>query len=294
MPRAGRERRGTSFIRLPDGRALAYEDAGERDGSPVMHFHGIPSSRLEIMWEADSCAALGVRVICPDRPGFGLSDHAPGRTLLDWPADTAALADALGLERFGIVGVSGGGPYALACALAMPDRLTGVAVVSGLGGLVGDGARDGLAPLYALAFRHVRARPWIARLVLQASMVATRYAPELMLRMQASPVDLDAIRAAAPEIATLAFLAESIRRGPEGPVRDAWVLAGPWGFEPEDVGLEVRLWHGDADATVPLRHSEELAGRLPHSHLRVCPGEGHMLFAAHLPEIMAAAAGGVG
>ena len=98
------------YVRLHNGRALAYLDVGPRDAPPVMHFHGIPCSRLEALWEADSCRELGVRVICPDRPGYGLSDHLPDRSLLDWPADVTALADALGLGRFGVLGVLGGGP----------------------------------------------------------------------------------------------------------------------------------------------------------------------------------------
>ena len=282
------------FVRLPDGRALAYEDVGPRDGFPVMHFHGIPSSRLEVMWEADSCATNGVRVICPDRPGFGLSDHLPGRSLLDWPADVAALADALELERFGVVGVSGGGPYALACALAMPESLSGVALVSSLGRLDREGDLDGVAPLHGLAFRYARTRPWLARLVLSASLAIAARSPGLMLKVQDCPADLEALRGAAPEIATLEFLVESVRRGVEGPLRDGWILAGPWGFEPEQVDVPVHLWHGDADPTVPLRHAEELASRLPRAHLCVCPAEGHMLFARHLDEIMQAATGGRG
>jgi len=77
------------FLRLPDGRALAYEAVGPPGAPPIMHFHSIPSSRLEVFWEAASCGSLGYRVICPDRPGIGLSDHLPGRSLLDWPADAA-------------------------------------------------------------------------------------------------------------------------------------------------------------------------------------------------------------
>jgi pimeloyl-ACP methyl ester carboxylesterase len=279
------------YVRLHDGRALAYLDVGPRDAPPVMHFHGIPCSRLEALWEADSCHELGVRVICPDRPGYGLSDYLPDRSLLDWPADVTALADALGLGRFGVVGVSGGGPYALACAFAMPDRLTGVCVVSGVGRLDQEGALDGVAPIHRLAFGNVRTRPWIARSALGTSLALVKRVPSMMLKLQRCPADLMALRSARPEIASLSFMAESVHRGLKGPLRDAWILAGPWGFEPENVRAEVHLWHGDVDPTVPPRHSLELEALLPHAHLRVCPGEGHLLFAGHLPDIMAAAAG---
>lgn len=279
------------FVRLRGGRALCYMDVGPPDAPPVFHFHGIPCSRLESMWEADACDALGVRVICPDRPGYGLSDRDPDRTLLDWPADVAALADVLDLERFGVVGVSGGGPYALACAAAMPDRLSGVGVVSGVGRLDRPGALEGVAPLYRAAFANVRTRPWIARSLLQANAVLLKRAPGLMRRTVLPPTDRVSLMTARPEIASLGFMVESVHRGPDGPVRDAWILAGPWGFDPEDVTPDIHLWHGDADPTIPLRHSQELASALPCATLHVCPGEGHLLYAAHLFEIKPAATG---
>jgi pimeloyl-ACP methyl ester carboxylesterase len=127
--------------------------------------------------------------------------------------------------------------------------------------------------------------------VLRANVTVIKKRPSLMLKLQRCPADLDALRSARPEIASLSYMAESVHRGLEGPVHDAWILAGPWGFEPEDVKAQVHLWHGDQDPTIPLRHSEELATLLPHAHLRVCPGEGHLLYAGHLAEIMAAATG---
>lgn len=288
MARTVQTHRRARFIRLPDGRALAFEDVGPPDGIPVFHFHGIPSSRLEVLWEADSCEAMGVRVICPDRPGFGLSDHLLGRSLLGWPADVTALADALGLDTFGVVGVSGGGPYALACAVAIPERLTGVALVSSLGRIDRVGDLANMAPLHRLAFRYARRRPLLTRVVLRTSLSATDIAPGAMLELHRCAADQKALNSAAPGIATLAFLVESVRRGVEGPRHDAWILAGPWGFQPEEVDMDVHLWHGDCDPVVPLRHAQELASRLPLSHLHVCPGEGHLLFAGHLDEVFAA------
>src|SRR5215469_15494010 len=98
----GREEPRSSAIRLRDGRRLAFAEWGEPHGMPVIHHHGTPGSRLEHEGAPVVYQAAGVRVITPDRPGYGLSDPLPGRTLLDWPADVAELADALGLERFAI------------------------------------------------------------------------------------------------------------------------------------------------------------------------------------------------
>jgi len=134
-------------IKLADGRKLGYDEFGSQDGRPVFYFHGTPSSRLE--WQlfgSDALAkALRLRLIVPDRPGMGLSSFAAGRRISDWPADVASLADHLGMQRFAVLGYSGGGPYAVACALALPERLTRVGVVSGAGPFDQPGLTDGSA-----------------------------------------------------------------------------------------------------------------------------------------------------
>ena len=108
-------------ITLPDGRRLAYAEFGTPDGRPVLYFHGAPSSRLEpLLVGDDAWRANGLRVIAPDRPGVGLSDFLPKRGFSQWPNDVVALADALGLERFGVIGMSGGGGYVAACAAKIP------------------------------------------------------------------------------------------------------------------------------------------------------------------------------
>lgn len=122
-------------VRLPDGRWLGYAEHGDPTGRPVLVFRGAPASRLSYWPDPAIAASLAVRLISPDRPGYGLSTFQPGRAMLDWPGDVTAFAAALGLERFAVLGVSGGAPYALACAYKIPQRLMGVAVVSGMGPL---------------------------------------------------------------------------------------------------------------------------------------------------------------
>ena len=110
---------------LPDGRSLAYTDCGAPDGPLVVYFHGAPTSRLDLIGLEESFSALGVRVVSPDRPGYGRSSPQPGRGFNDWPGDVAALADHLGVERFAVMGLSSGGPYVVACAaLASGTTLT--------------------------------------------------------------------------------------------------------------------------------------------------------------------------
>src|SRR5215472_6981947 len=124
-------------IRLADGRALGFAEYGDPNGAPLFFFHGLWASRLTSHPDHEIARSLGVRLITMDRPGIGCSAPKPGRRLIDWPEDVAALADALQLQRFAILGWSGGGAYALACASRIPERLTAVGLASGGAPLAG-------------------------------------------------------------------------------------------------------------------------------------------------------------
>lgn len=117
------ESRTDQVFKLSDGRSLGYAEYGAEDGRPIFFFHGSQSSRFERHPDDSIAVRNNARVIVVDRPGHGLSDFQPGRTILDGPADIVELADGLGLDRFGVMGMSAGGPYALACGLLIPDRL---------------------------------------------------------------------------------------------------------------------------------------------------------------------------
>ncbi len=115
-------------IRLRDGGRLGYAEWGDTDGRPLLYFHGWPGARVEGRLGAEVARAKGIRFIALDRPGMGLSDYQPRRTFVDWPIDVAELAAALGLDRFAVLGISGGGPYAAACAWKLSERLTGAGI----------------------------------------------------------------------------------------------------------------------------------------------------------------------
>jgi pimeloyl-ACP methyl ester carboxylesterase len=150
-------------LRLRDGRRLAYEEYGAADGQPVFFFHGWPGSRLDFAPNDAAAAAAGVRVIAVDRPGIGGSDHQPGRRVLDWPKDVAALADALAVERFAVLGFSFGGPYARACAYALPDRVIRCGLVSCLAPIDDPDAKRGMPPATRYGLAAARLSPWLAR-----------------------------------------------------------------------------------------------------------------------------------
>src|SRR6266568_3152770 len=129
---------------LHDGRALAFAEWGDPDGAPVVSFHGTPGSRLERHVDDRIYGRLGIRFVTSDRPGYGRSSPHPGRTFLDWASDVEQLLDHLDIERARMLGVSGGGPFALAAAHSLGERVERVAIVSGVGPSDRPGAFEGM------------------------------------------------------------------------------------------------------------------------------------------------------
>ena len=125
---------------LSDGRTIAYADIGEPSWPCVMFFHGAPSSRLRLAYLEPDFLASGIRLVAPDRPGYGRSSPQPGRSMADWPRDVATLADALDIDRFVPAGHSSGGPYALACAAMLSTRVSGAILLGGVTNMTWPGA----------------------------------------------------------------------------------------------------------------------------------------------------------
>lgn len=293
MERSSYEPR-TSVIRLRDGRRLAFSEWGDPDGRPVIHHHGTPGSRLEHEAGPDTYRAAGVRVITPDRPGYGLSDPLPGRSLVDWPADVAELADALGIERFGITALSGGGVSALACASCMAERLTGVVLTGCPGPMDRPGALRSMRLLNRGGVVLARRAPVLLSAGCRLAGGAVRRFPGFVYEQTSRdkpPPDQRWLSLPEVRHAEVATIREALRQGSAGYVRDVLLLARPWGFAVEDIAVPVQLWHGDVDTVVPLHHALYLAAAIPHASLRVCAGEGHMVMWNHLTEVLAAAAG---
>ena len=280
----------TSLATLPDGRRLAYVEHGASGGVPVFVFHGTPASRLGHEFTDKVARALDVRVIVPDRPGIGRSDPSPTRSLLDWGGDVVALADALGLDRFGVLGYSGGGPYALACAHTVPDRLLGVTTMAGVGPLDRDGARDGLSPSDAKMLDVSIRSPGRARLELRVMAFGARLSPASAIKSfakECAPVDQPFL----DTFDDLSFFVEACRGGARGVVLDYRLWGQPWGFDWSSITTPVRLYQGTADTIVPMHHAEDLAARLPSATVHALEGEGHISITGRIGEILAVAAG---
>lgn len=266
--------------RLADGRTLACQQYGPRGGPVLFYFHGYPGSRLEAGLLANGAVRLGVRVIGVDRPGIGRSTLKPHRRLLDWPDDVVALADDLDVDRFAVIGFSGGGPYALACAHAIPERMTGCAVVSGPG------------PVSGWRFVVSRVLPWLVTPLVRRRFVDEERTTLALRRLARRWPRADRSILARPGVGDtlVASLVEAFRQGSRGPAIEAMILGGPWGFELEDVSFPgVHVWHGRRDSQVPLRTAQGLLRSLRAPVEHHSSDDGHMsLIVNRAPEIMEA------
>jgi pimeloyl-ACP methyl ester carboxylesterase len=276
-------------IRLRDGRRLGYAEWGDPRGGPLLYFHGWPGSRIEGRLGDEAAKASGVRLIAIDRPGMGLSDFQPGRTLIDWPADVVQVAAALGLDHFSVLGISGGGPYAAACAWRLADRLVGTGIVSGLAPVDVPGVIAGMGRWNRLSFQMVGRLAVLRRALMAATAVSVARRPDSVLqRGVTAAVDKEYLGRQEVRRNLADSLSEAFRGGSRGPAWEMGLYARPWGFRLEEIRTPVHVWHGEDDANAPVAMGRYLATSVPESRARFYPGEGHLHFVDRLPEILAA------
>ncbi|HCE43788.1 MAG TPA: alpha/beta hydrolase [Lentisphaeria bacterium] len=269
-------------FKLRDGRNLGYAEYGKPDGIPVFYFHGYPGSRLEAGL-ADKAALHGnFRFIGIDRPGYGLSDPKPGRTLMDWPDDVAELADHLNFGKFHVVGLSGGAPYASACAWKIPSRLISAGIISGLGPVDVPGLKSRLSVFQRFWFSAARNFPFIikpsARIV---GKMVCRHPDKFrsILKERTSEPDNRALDNPGILGAFTSSFHEGLNRSTEGFHRDLLVYASPWGFKLEDIRCKVRIWHGEKDFIVHADFGRHYAKCIPGCQAEFFPDEGHFSLA---------------
>lgn len=266
-------------VRTRDDRMLAYAEYGSASGEPVLYCHGFPASRLEGQLMDSAARTVGVRLVTIDRPGCGLSTPWPERTLTDWTDDVCTVTKALGIEHFHMLGVSGGGPYALACAARLQNRLGRVGVVCGLGTLVAPGSSAGMGMSARGFIALARSQPVLAAWVYSHLIGRVmRRMPGLVVRILSSaapPIDHETL--ALPDVKhhVRRSVAEAFRQGGAGPARDLILYTHPWDFDPAAIRMTVDLWHGERDRTVPVAMGHRLASLIPHCEARFLSEEGH-------------------
>jgi pimeloyl-ACP methyl ester carboxylesterase len=265
---------------LRDGRTLGYAEYGAADGKPMFVFHGSPGCRLQVRVAHAPALARGIRIVAPDRPGQGLSTRLPRREIADWPHDVRELADALGIGRFAVIGISGGGPYAAACAWALPERIARAGIISGVAPTGGPHLAHGLRHPARVVSNLILGTPWLMRCVMALGAAPSRWFPGHVFeraRKLAPALDQPILRR--PEIAAAlsASLREAFRQGGQGVADELLLLARPWTFHLEEIRVPVRLWHGEADGVVPVAMGRYLARAIPNCRAEFIPCGGHYL-----------------
>ncbi len=281
----------TNTLTLDDGRILAWDEHGDMAGFPVCFFHGAPGSRVLFPGMADAAATAGVRLFAIDRPGCGRSSFQPGRRIADWPTDVTTVVDYIGLDRFAVCGISGGGPYAVACASLADPRLSRAAVVSGIGPLDTGEAIAGLHDVNRSIFELASTGPQAAVTAIEAMVQASTGEPaagdamtDLFARL--APED-QALIVADPQIMAAARIDESAALGAAGPSYDLWLYTRPWDLDLRSISVEVDIYSGDHDHNVPVQHAVDQAAAIPTSTLTVWPASGHFAGIQRFDEILA-------
>ena len=269
---------------LPDGRVLAYTDCGAGSGPLVVYFHGAPTSRLDLVGFEDAFAALGVRVVSPDRPGYGGSSPQPHRSWNDWPADVAALVDHLDVERFGVMGLSSGGPYVVACAALLRQRVAAAAVVAGVTDMGWPDAWTGYDGNEATLMRigdETAATAWCVKHYGSDGAKFFEDAVEM------APADVALLSDEAMLTGWLTTVGESFRQGVGGFAQDITVQGTPWTFDVTAVTAPTTVLHGEADTMVPIAHGRHTADIIPGATFVPLPDHGHVSTMTELPQLCA-------
>lgn len=268
-----------SSTTLPDGRRLAWDELGDPAGMPVVYCHGFPACRLEAHLIAAAAGRRGIRLIVPDRPGFGFSSPSWGRCISDWPADVGHLLDTLGIERCRMLGMSGGGAYALACGALLDERIEAITLLGALGPLTQPESTLGMSSLARLSFGLARRHRGTQATLFHALALIVRHAPGAMLHFTleaGSEVDSAVLERDGVRQVLLNTMRGSARQGARPAIEELRRYTEPWPFALTDVRMPVRLWHGTADTVVPPAHARTFAALLPRARVGLVAGEGHI------------------
>jgi pimeloyl-ACP methyl ester carboxylesterase len=289
--RVSQDRVSRHQIETRDDRVLTFDVTGHPEGSPVFLLHGSPGSRIGPKPRGSVLYRLGIQLICYDRPGYGGSTPKPKRTVADAAYDIEDIARALRLDRFAVVGRSGGGPHALAAAALLPEKVSRTAVLVGLA----PSDAEGLDWLSGMTDGNVREyetaeNDWpkhVERLRLLAD--RARRDPEFMvdnLRRQMTAADRQVVDDIAIRKLLTETYVEAFTQGPFGWIDDVAAFRSTWGFQLADIQGPVLLWHGADDNFSPVSHARWLAERIPQAEIRVQESTAHFGAVEVLPEVL--------
>jgi pimeloyl-ACP methyl ester carboxylesterase len=279
-------------IAVGEDRQIGFAEFGDPQGRAIFWLHGTPGARRQIPMEARVYAEQQhIRLIGVDRPGIGSSTQHSYDTVVAFADDLRTIADTLGIDKMVVVGLSGGGPYTLGCAAAMPDRVVAAGVIGGVAPTMGSDAITGglmgtvgtrVAPLLQVAGTPIGL---IASAIIRLIRPVASPAADLYGRV--SP-EADRKLLARPEIKAMFLddLLNGSRKQLSAPFSDVVVFAKDWGFRLNDIKVPVRWWHGDADHIVPYAHGKHMVSRLADAELYPMPGESHLAGLGRAEEIL--------
>lgn len=275
-------------IKLKDGRLLGFAEYGDPKGKPLFFFHGWPDSRYSFAKIQPLVERLHVRVIAADRPGYGLSEYQPNRRLLDWPNDVIELADYLKIGKFAVLGVSGGGPYAAACAYSIPKRITKVGIVVGLGPTWLPGMLDGGQWLGNFGWANFGKHAWVRKVSAILHYANTRVGLLLGLHRFFFSAKTDKVIYSnhAMRASIARSCKEAFRHGYKGPELDLKLYTTDYGFDIGGIKARTYLWYGAGDRNVSVNMGKYYAKKIHGSRLTIYQGEGHLISIAHADEII--------
>ncbi len=268
----------TNILRLLDGRVLGYAEYGDPKGKPVFFFHGWPGSRFSGKETDEAGKKVEVRIISVDRPGIGLSTYKKDRKLLDWPNDVIEVADHLGIRKFSLMGVSGGGPYVAVCAYKIPQRIIKAGIVVGLAPIDVAGNLDGMAFNGKIGWANYHRFPLLRTLGAIGAAIEFKYFPALG-SLIAFPTKEDRslyLEAIKNNKGEGEGVKEAFRQGIKGPEQELKIYTDDWGFKLKDIKIKTYLWYGAKDKCVPMNMGKYYKSQIPGSELFIDPNGVHL------------------
>lgn len=272
-----------SFINLEDGRRLGFIDCGEPEGLPIFLLHGTPGSRIFGFESEPFIHEERLRIITPERPGYGLSDPCKDRTIKNFSSDIEALANHLGIRKFHIAGISGGGPYALVCGQCLPERVISVTLIASATPTDMEGFYEGMSRGNKLAFRISKHIPFLLRPLYFYMAHAFRKNPEKLIeaiKSQLCSWDQEVLEQLKHKKVMNVFIShvrEAYRQGMEGAYSDTVLLSKPWGIDFKSITAPIFMWHGESDTLMPISPAKNFSRILPECESHFIKEAGHLL-----------------
>lgn len=266
-------------MNLKDGRSLGFADYGLIKGKPVLFFHGLTGNRFDAILLHKAALSTNCRLISIDRPGIGLSSMKKDQSILSWVEDVEALTDFLGIEKFSIIGHSGGAPFAAACAYKIPERLNSVAIVAGIAPFEIPEAVASLSRGQRFLNHTVNTIPWLATCMMKLTSMMFKNPRILKYALKQMPeVDILALQSQESNEELAARMMETFRQGVAGTSQEMRLILKPWGFDLAQIKLKCpfTVWQGGLDKQVPVAHAEIYKRLIPNTTLRFFEHEGHI------------------